>query len=58
MNRYVPLRGDRTLQSVHPDLQCLSCDWTCPVTIFLLWNLTGVYQTLAPSVRSHQTISP
>ena len=51
-NRYVPLRGDRTLRSVLPETQCLSCDRTRPVMIFLLWNLTGVDQTLAPSVRS------
>jgi hypothetical protein len=27
-NRYVPLRRDRTLQSVHPETQCLSGDQT------------------------------
>ena len=27
-NRYVPLWSDRTLQSVHPELQCLQCDRT------------------------------
>ena len=28
MNRYVPLRGDRTLQSVLPTTEQLSCDRT------------------------------
>ena len=51
MNRYVPLRGDLTLRSVHPELQCLQCDRTLPVVIFPLWNLTGVDRTLALSVR-------
>ena len=52
MNRYAPLQGDRTLRSVLPELQCLRCDRTRPVTIFPLWNLTGVNRTLAPSVQS------
>ena len=55
MNRYVPLRGDWTLWSVHFETQCLSpvsTDRTYPVTIFPLWNLTRVDQTLAPSVWS------
>ena len=49
---------DRTVRSVLPDLQCLSCDRTRPAMIFPLWNLTGVDRTLGPSVRSHQTILP
>ena len=44
----------------------VSTDQTCPVVIFLLWNLTGVDQTLALSVWYHdlvvsghfQTLSP
>ena len=52
MNRYVALRGDWTLRSFLPELQCLSCDPTRPVTIFPLWNLTGVDRTLGLSVRS------
>ena len=43
---------DRTLQSVLPEIQCLSCDRKRPVTIFSLWNLTGVNRTLGPSVWS------
>ena len=54
---------DRTHRAVHPETQCLSCDRTLDnvrsaltgrvrVTIFPLWNLTGVDRTLAPSVRS------
>ena len=49
---------DRTLRSVLPELQCLSCDQTRLVTIFPLWNLTGVYRMLGLSVRSHQMKSP
>ena len=43
---------DQTLRSVHPEHQCLQCDRTRLVTIFPLWNLTGVNRTLALSVRS------
>ena len=43
---------DRTRRSVHPELQCLKCDWARPVEIFPLWNLTRVDRTLALSVRS------
>ena len=54
---------DRTHRVVHPETQCLSCDRTLDnvrsaltgrvrVTIFPLWNLTGVNRTLALSVRS------
>ena len=47
-----PGHVDRTLRSVLPELQCLSCDRTRPVMIFSLWNLTGVDSTLGPSIRS------
>ena len=43
---------DRTLQSVLPELQCLSIDRTRPVTISPHWNLTGVDRTLGPNIRS------
>ena len=43
---------DRTLRSVLPELQCLSCDRTRPDIIFPLWNLTVVDRTQAPSVQS------
>ena len=52
MNRYVPLWGDRTLRSVHAELQCLKCDRTRLVVIFRLWNLIGVDRMLELSVRS------
>ena len=31
-NHYVPLRGDRMLRSVYPELQCLQCDQTLAVS--------------------------
>ena len=43
---------DRTLRSVHPELQSLQCDRTCSVMIYPLWNLTGNDWTLALSVWS------
>ena len=67
---------DRMLRSVHPNSsvysvigRCqrpVSTDRTRPVTIFPLWNLTGVNRTLALGVQYHdlaasghfQTLSP
>ena len=43
-NRYVPLRGDRTLRSVHPPFSSLSCDRT----------LTSIRSTLTGRVRSQK----
>ena len=54
MNRYVPLRGDRTLRSVQPAHQCLSVegpvttDRTRPVAFFPYWMLTVLDRTLDP----------